>query len=148
MTSAAAWTPQTIPWQEISPDGTKYALLEGSREGGLFTYAFFLPSGFWDGAHWHSTDARIIVASGCLYLGHGEHLNTTQAKAYGAGSVLIVPAELRHYDGAKEATLIIGMATAPLPNPPAAVLHSLSLPESYGRVAMSGRSCPKRPPAP
>lgn len=53
MTSPRAWTPESIPWGDTAPDGTKYALPEGRRdfEGELFTYAFFIPAGFWDAAH-------------------------------------------------------------------------------------------------
>ena len=109
---AHAWTTDTIVWQEIAPDGTKYALLEGRRDvvGQPFTYAFFIPAGFWDPAHWHTQDARVFVVSGALRLGYGDELKPTQAKAYPAGSVLLVPAEARHFDGSDVDTLIIGTA--------------------------------------
>ncbi|CAM3696596.1 cupin domain-containing protein [Deinococcus frigens] len=113
LTTAHAWTPETIIWQDIAPDGTKYALLEGNRCFGPFTYAFFLPAGFWDEAHWHSAAARVFVVSGSLHLGYGEQLHKPQAQAFGAGSVLLVPAEARHFDGAEEDTLIVGVASGP-----------------------------------
>ena len=47
---ARDWIPDTIKWQEIGSDGTRYALLEGRRDraGEAFSYAFFIPGGFWD----------------------------------------------------------------------------------------------------
>jgi quercetin dioxygenase-like cupin family protein len=107
-----AWHPDNIEWQEIGADGTKYALLEGDRntEGELFTYAFFIPAGFWDPAHWHTQDARVAVMQGKLYLGYGHEHSEADLKAYPAGSYVLVPANARHFDGSLEDTLIIGTA--------------------------------------
>ena len=60
MKQAQAWNLESLEWQDIGVDGTKYALLEGRRDlpGEGFTYAFFIPAGFWDPAHWHTADAR------------------------------------------------------------------------------------------
>lgn len=105
--------PNAIPWDEIGNDGTKYALLEGSRDSGLFSYAFHIPAGFWDPAHWHSQDARVFVASGTLYLGYGEAHNADDLQAFPAGSFVLVPSEKRHFDGSHEDTLIFGVASGP-----------------------------------
>ena len=45
-----AWTPATIHWHEVNPDGTKYAVLQGRRDlpGEAFTYAFFIPANYWE----------------------------------------------------------------------------------------------------
>ena len=58
---SSSWQPETISWQEFNPEGTKYALLEGDKltPGTPFTYAFFIPGGFWDAPHWHTATARI-----------------------------------------------------------------------------------------
>ena len=60
-----AWTPDTIPWQQTNPDGTCFALLEGVRNQASvpFTYAFFIPSGVWDGPHSHAATARVVAAA-------------------------------------------------------------------------------------
>ena len=113
MTSArAAWTPNSIPWGETAPDGTRYALLEGRRDadGELFTYAFFIPANFWDAAHWHTQDARVVMLSGALYLGYGDGLEIGRTERFEAGSVLVVLAGDRHFDGSLENTVIIGVA--------------------------------------
>lgn len=111
----AAWNPDAIVWQRTNPDGTRFALLEGVRDkpGVAFTYAFFIPAGVWDGAHRHSATARVFVAKGTLRLGYGDRLDRGAATAWPAGSVLLVPAGARHFDGATEDTIIIGMAVGP-----------------------------------
>ena len=114
-TRAAGWHADAIVWQEIGADGTKYTLLEGVRDvvGQAFSYAFFIPKGFWDPPHWHTADARVFVASGTLCLGYGEAMDIGAAKAFPAGSYVVVPAGKRHFDGSDEDTLIFGTATGP-----------------------------------
>jgi hypothetical protein len=110
-----SWTADTIQWQDIGLDGSKYALLEGSRTipGQAFTYAFLIPPGFWDAPHWHSADARIFVASGVLRLRYSATLEPSQALIFPAGSLALVPANAIHFDGAEQETLIFGTATGP-----------------------------------
>jgi hypothetical protein len=112
---AFVWNINNIVWQEISPDGTKYSLLEGRRDfpGEAFTYAFFIPAGFWDPAHWHTADARIAVLQGKLYLGYGNKHENDSLHAFGVGNFLLVPANARHFDGSFEDTIIIGTAIGP-----------------------------------
>jgi mannose-6-phosphate isomerase-like protein (cupin superfamily) len=107
-----AWHPDNIPWQEIGADGSKYALLEGRRDqpGVAFTYAFWLPAGFWDAPHWHIADARIFVVSGKLKLAYGTSFDRGKAPSFGPGSCVLVPANAIHYDGGDDDTLIIGTA--------------------------------------
>lgn len=110
-----AWALDTLEWQETSPDGTKYALLEGRREvpGEAFSYAFYIPAGFWDPPHHHTADARVFVLSGSLYLGYGADFGAERLTAYLAGSYLLVPAGALHFDGSDEETVIIGTAAGP-----------------------------------
>ncbi len=110
-----SWTPDTIAWAEISADGTKYALLEGRRDrpGEAFTYAFFIPAGFWDSPHWHTADARVAVISGRLKLAYGSSFDRSRTDDFGPGAFVLVPANAIHYDGADEDTLIIGSAVGP-----------------------------------
>ncbi|RXR06460.1 cupin domain-containing protein [Pseudoxanthomonas composti] len=109
------WSPDSVDWQDISADGTRYRLLEGERErpGAAFSYAFFVPAGAWDAPHSHSTTARIFVARGELRLGYGERMDKVAVKAYPAGSYLVVPAGMVHFDGAESDTLIFGTASGP-----------------------------------
>ncbi len=112
-TGPQGWQPDKIPWQTRGANGTRYALLEGSRDqpGLPFTYAFAIPAGIWDSPHWHSTTARVFVASGTLKLGYGATANRHIATAYPAGSIVVVPAGTVHFDGADVDTIIIGVAS-------------------------------------
>jgi hypothetical protein len=58
--SPQAWDAKTIVWQDIDRDGTKWSVLEGDKNavGKAFTYAFFIPAGYWE-HHWHTQDARV-----------------------------------------------------------------------------------------
>ena len=108
-----AWSPDTIQWQDIAADGSRYALLDGDKAAGIFSYAFFLPAGLWDPPHWHSQDSRVFVASGILQLGYGNVFDRSALRAFPAGSFLTVPANARHFDGADVDTLIYGVARGP-----------------------------------
>lgn len=109
------WNADNIGWQEIASDGTKYALLEGRRDvpGQSFSYAFFIPAGFWDPPHWHSADARVFVLKGTLYLGFGDKYDDEMLQVFSTGSFLIAPANAKHFDGSLEDTIIIGTAVGP-----------------------------------
>jgi quercetin dioxygenase-like cupin family protein len=111
---AKSWDAKNIVWQTEGKSGTKYALLEGERDtpGKAFTYAFFIPAGYWE-HHWHSTDARVAVISGALSVSFGEKLDKERAKSYPAGSYLLVPANAKHSMGATVDTIIIGTAIGP-----------------------------------
>jgi quercetin dioxygenase-like cupin family protein len=110
--NAHVWSASTIHWQQENKDGSKYAVLEGDRDKPdmPFSYAFFLPDGVWVGPHFHSADARVFVVSGALLLGEGETMKKESAVRLDAGSYFLVPAEARHWEGAKGDTLIIGVA--------------------------------------
>lgn len=110
---AVVITPETIPWGPAAADGTRFALLDGRREaaGQSFSYAFALPAGAWDKPHRHSTTARIFVLKGVLKLGWGATLDKAHAKAFPAGSFVVVPACAVHFDGADEETIILCVAS-------------------------------------
>jgi quercetin dioxygenase-like cupin family protein len=109
-----AWTPTTIRWQEVNPDGTKYSVLQGRRDvpGEAFTYAFFIPAGYWE-HHWHSADARVAVVQGELKVSFGPTLDKAHARGHGVGSFILVPKNVQHTMGATVDTIIIGTAVGP-----------------------------------
>ena len=104
-----------IAWQEIAKDGSKYTLLEGDKSvpGGSFSYLFFLPAGLWDRPHWHTGDARILVLEGALKVGLGPVFDAAATLVYPARSLLFVPRDEIHFDGAEIDTLVFGVATGP-----------------------------------
>lgn len=106
------WTAKTIQWQSTSPDGTKWAVLEGNSDapGAAFTYAAFVPAGYSD-HHSHSSDARVAVVQGALKIGFGPH--PVYFETYPVGSFLYVPANVEHTMAADVDTILIGTATGP-----------------------------------
>jgi quercetin dioxygenase-like cupin family protein len=113
-TTVKTWDAGNIVWQNIYSDGTKWSVLEGDKDGPgrAFTYAFFVPAGYWE-HHSHNQDARVAVVSGALKVASGPQLDKEGAKAYPVGSFLLVPANVEHTMGADVDTIIIGTAMAP-----------------------------------
>jgi quercetin dioxygenase-like cupin family protein len=108
------WDPGSIAWQNTYPDATKWSVLEGDKDapGRAFTYAFFIPAGYWE-HHSHNQDARVAVVSGSLKVAVGPTLDKDGAKPYPVGSFLLVPANVEHTMGADVDTIIIGTAMGP-----------------------------------
>ncbi len=108
------WDATNIQWQKVDSDGTKWAVLEGDKDaaGKTFTYAFFIPAGYWE-HHWHSQDARVAVIAGALKVAKGDKLDKESARSYPVGSYLFVPANVQHTMGADVDTIIIGSAEGP-----------------------------------
>jgi hypothetical protein len=111
----AAVDVDAIPWDDVAPDGTRYAVLAGRRDvpGAAFVYAFAIPAGFWDPPHVHSADARVTVVRGALHLGLGTRMDTNAARVLGTGGSLVVPGGAAHFDGSVEETVIVGTAVGP-----------------------------------
>ncbi|MCZ4518263.1 cupin domain-containing protein [Rhodococcus ruber] len=103
-----------IPWDTFHDDGTRSATLVGTRDPGImFSYAFFIPAGVFDAAHFHSADVHLLVAAGELRLGYGTALDVSATSRFPPGSFLWVPSGAAHFDGADEDTVIIGTAVGP-----------------------------------
>ena len=103
-----------IEWQEINSDGTKYSLLEGSKETGqVFSYAFYLPAGTWDKPHWHTGDARIYVIKGELLACMSDKFEPANAKKVLPGEMLFVTKNTVHFDGAQIDTTVFGVGVGP-----------------------------------
>jgi len=81
------WSPETIVWQRVDPDGTKYAVLDGDREkaGAPLTYAFWMPGGVWVKPHTHTQQAHVVVVKGSIRLGYGAKMDRAKAIEMKAG---------------------------------------------------------------
>jgi len=110
-----SWSWSSIRWQQTNPDGTKNALLQGSREaaGEQFTYALFLPPGYVGRAHHHSGDLRVAVVHGELLFAMGSKVSMPRMKRFPKGSYLLIPAGAPHYEATKRNTVVISTATGP-----------------------------------
>jgi quercetin dioxygenase-like cupin family protein len=113
-TAVKTWDANSIVWQSIDADGSKWAVLEGDKDapGKAFTYAFLVPAGHWE-HHSHNQDARVAVISGALKVSVGHQLDKDGAKTYSVGSFLFVPANVEHTMGADVDTICIGTAVGP-----------------------------------
>lgn len=112
--TAQAWNPANIRCQKTNPDGTKWSVLEEDMDapGKSFTYAVFLPAGYWNHPS-HGTDARLAVVSGALKVAIGPKFDKEGAKTYGLGNFLFLPANVSHTMGTEVDSIIIGTATGP-----------------------------------
>ncbi len=106
------WRPDRIQWQRLESDGTKYAVLDGSRDtpGQPFSYAFYMPGGVWVKAHHHTQQAHVTVVQGKIKLGFGRKLDKKQSVELKTGDFFIVRAGEPHFEGSDEPCLIVGTA--------------------------------------
>jgi hypothetical protein len=110
-----SWQWPAIKWQQLNPDGTRYTLLQGSREaaGEQFTYALMLPPRFVGLAHRHSGDLRVAVVRGELFLGMGSKVSRRRMKRFPKGSYLLIPGGAPHYESTEKTTVLISTAIGP-----------------------------------
>lgn len=106
------WNAESIVWQRIDQDGTKYAVLDGDREaaGKPFTYAFWMPGGVWVKPHTHTQQAHVVVVKGSIQLGYGTQMDRSKTITLKAGEFFIVRAGEAHFEGSEGECLIIGTA--------------------------------------
>ncbi|HKM62247.1 MAG TPA: cupin domain-containing protein [Acidisphaera sp.] len=116
MCEPIAWTPDTLPWGEPAPDGVCRAPLEGNaaQDGGAVIFAVKIPRGAWSKPHAHNQDVRVFVVSGVYRLGYGAEFTSDIARAYPAGSYLLVLATIRHFDGADEDAVVFVSTGGPI----------------------------------
>ena len=89
-------TPDEIIWADAPaslPPGAKIAVLEagGLKNPEAFTFRLLLPPNYKLAPHRHPAIEHVTVISGTLYFGEGGDYSIDTAKAYPAGSVMIMP---------------------------------------------------------
>ena len=92
--------PDKLTWANVPslPPGAQIAVIEGPMSEAVpFTIRLKLPANYRIPAHWHPGVERVTVLSGTFYLGHGDSLDPAKAQALPAGSIAIMPAQMRHY---------------------------------------------------
>jgi quercetin dioxygenase-like cupin family protein len=105
-----AFTPLQVRWftPPYYTDGRERAHLFGdSSQGGAWVDRVKIPAGKRVLAHTHPQDELVTVIEGTWYLGEGAKFNSTNLKAYPAGSFIVIPAGIPHFVAAKEGTVII-----------------------------------------
>lgn len=106
------WNASTIKWQRHDPDGTRYAVLDGSRDtpGQPFTYAFYMPGGVWVKPHTHTQQAHVTVVKGSIRIGWGRVFDKAKTHLLHVGDTFIVRAGEAHFEGSDGECVIIGVA--------------------------------------
>ena len=84
------------------------AVLAGDPEKeGFYLLRAKFPPGVMSSPHYHSSDRHVTVISGTWYTGTGPNFDRDNTVALGPGSYMMHPAGGIHYDGAKDAEVIV-----------------------------------------
>lgn len=111
--SARGVTPDSLTWRPAAP-GVELGIAEGTPAAGArFTMMLRFEDGSWIPPHWHNVEKVLTVISGELLLGEGDRLDAQATRRFGPGSVIVVPAERRHYEGGTGNTLVSLTAIGP-----------------------------------
>lgn len=109
-------TPDQFVWQAPAslPPGAKLAVIEGRMDQpGPITARIMLPAGYHIPPHWHPGVERVTVLSGTFHYGMGDSADKTSVRPMPAGSVIVMPAEMRHYVWTREPTVVQLNVTGP-----------------------------------
>ena len=102
--------PDQVKWGPAPPalpPGAQMAVLAGDpTQKGPFVARAKFPDGYRVPPHWHPTDENIAVLSGTFMIGMGDKLEMSSMTSLGAGGFTKMPADMRHYAGAKGETVI------------------------------------------
>lgn len=102
----------SLPWRPAG-EGVEVAVAEGNPAGGRFTMMLRFHDGGWLAPHWHNVEKALTVVSGTLLLGQGNRLDPAAVRRLGPGSVVVIPAEARHYEGGAGVTVVSLSAVGP-----------------------------------
>jgi hypothetical protein len=87
-----------LTWTELPErKGMQFALLSGDPATGEYTQMRKVPAGTDNPLHAHSSELKNVIISGVWYTG----ANATSARDFGAGSVVMMPANWVHVSGCR-----------------------------------------------
>lgn len=102
--------PKELKWNDapgIGP-GVKTAMIEGDlKAAGPLIMRIKLPPNAKIAPHTHPLIEHVTVLSGTFYLGIGEKVNASKARAYPAGGVVVIPQGMPMFAFAKDKETII-----------------------------------------
>jgi quercetin dioxygenase-like cupin family protein len=103
---AAGIAADALKWEEMSAKapGVKIATVSGDYTKSAWAGFVKFPAGSKSGVHTHSSDLKIVVVSGTFRYGD----NPETEKNYGAGSYILIPANLPHSNSQPEGALLYG----------------------------------------
>jgi len=103
----ARLTPDDLKWV-ATPIGVHVAKLAGDDKApGMYVTRLRLPANFKVQPHFHPDDRLVVVLSGTLHVGYGEHFDECALKALPAGSIWTEPAKQPHFVWAKDGEVTI-----------------------------------------
>ena len=87
-----------LKWVELPErKGMQFALLSGDPKNGPYTQIRKVPAGTNNSLHSHSSEIKNVIISGVWYTG----ADAASARDFGAGSVVMMPAEWVHVSGCR-----------------------------------------------
>jgi quercetin dioxygenase-like cupin family protein len=101
--------PEQIVWKDRPGfEGVKFVTLAGdpSKPGVYVIRAKFSP-GHMTRPHFHPEDRFVVVVSGTWWMGEGDTFDPPSTTPLKAGSYAKHPANVHHYDGAKDEEVIV-----------------------------------------
>ena len=115
------FTPDNLNWVAGTgpAKGSWAATLVGNPDKtGTAIVRVKMPDGYTNKPHYHVHDEYITVISGTVLFGTGDAVNEANAKAFPAGSFIMVPAGVHHWSMAKGETIEQVGGEAPQTNIP------------------------------
>lgn len=102
-------TPEEVVWKDRPGyDGVKFAVVYGDpSKAGLYVIRAKFSPGTMTRPHWHPEDRYVTVISGTWYTGEGDTFEPEKAVPLKAGSFMLHPGKAHHYDGAKDAEVVV-----------------------------------------
>ena len=116
-----AFTPDAMHWiaGTGSSKGSSQAALAGNpSKSGMSVIRVKMPDGYTNKPHYHAHPEYITVIQGTVLFGMGDTINKAKAKAYPAGSFIMVPTGVHHWSVAKGDTIEQVSGEGPLTNIP------------------------------
>ena len=86
-----------LSWRAGMP-GTLLSVLEGNPQSdSLYTLRVKFPAHYLVKPHWHTSDERVTVLSGSVYVGYGDNVDKNKSVKFTAGGYYVNPPLLHHY---------------------------------------------------
>jgi Protein of unknown function (DUF2911) len=92
---------------------TAVVLGRADAAGEPFAMILRIDAGAWFPPHTHNVVKRLEVLRGTMRVGHGSRIDTTTTAIARTGSVLTMPADHAHYEGASETAVVLLEAIGP-----------------------------------
>ncbi len=101
--------PENIKWvRDTDGSGVERATLEGDPgKPGVYVIRVKFPPGTMSLPHFHPEDRHVTVIKGTWYTGTGDEFAPDKTIPLKPGSYMKHPANLRHFDGAKDEEVIV-----------------------------------------